>query len=112
MGSTMRFFASTFIFALPLLHQASATLPPKGGWALQLPVLSSCPAGTATCFSNQTSYPTSTFPRTGVTGTFSRGQECCPSQGWEGEDEGTTLGCGTYVNVGQPFACCPVGRCI
>lgn len=61
-----------------------------------------CPAGSKTCFSDQTGVY-SEFNRTGVEGTFSRGEECCPL-GTE-----PRLDCGTYVNNGQPYACCPLG---
>ena len=79
------------------------TLVPGGGWSLSLPSGSTCPGETATCFSNLTGV-SEIFDRTGVPGTFDRGQECCPS--------GTTprLHCGTYVNIGQPYACCPLGK--
>jgi hypothetical protein len=79
------------------------TIVANGGWSLSMPVGSTCPDQTATCFSNLTGV-SETFDRTGVSGTFDRGQECCPS--------GTTprLDCGTYVNIGQPYACCPLGK--
>lgn len=63
-----------------------------GGWSLSTP--GNCPAGSATCFSNLT----------GNALTTNRMQNCCPY--------GTTprLDCGTYVNTGQPYACCPLGK--
>jgi len=89
--------------AAPGLELASReVIPAKGGWSLQMPTGSTCPTWTSTCFSNQTGVY-DVFDRTGVNGTFSRGQECCP----KGTDP--ELFCGTYVNIGQPYACCPIG---
>ena len=108
----MRYVTSAFAlgFLISLIQAASSnygglfgrTLATSGGWSLSVETGGSCPSDTATCFSNQTGIY-EVFNRTGVDGTFDRGQECCPS--------GTTprLDCGTYVNNGQPYACCPLG---
>lgn len=63
-----------------------------GGWSLSVGN-GTCPSGTASCFGDLT----------GNAMTSNRWNECCPT--------GTTpmLQCGTYVNTGQPYACCPLG---
>ena len=55
-----------------------------------------CPAGTFSCFTDLT----------GNQKTQNREENCCPA--------GTVpeLFCGTYVNTGQPYACCPMGKCL
>jgi len=75
---------------------------PVGGWSLKMEIGGSCPTATQTCFSNMTGVYNE-FNRTGVPGVFSRGEECCPF------GSSPRLDCGTYVNNGQPFACCPLG---
>lgn len=62
-----------------------------GGWSLSVGN-GTCPPGTASCFGDLT----------GVEMTTKRWNECCPigSQ--------PMLQCGTYVNTGQPYACCPL----
>lgn len=76
---------------------------PAGGWSLKMEIGGTCPTATQTCFSNQTGVYNE-FNRTGVPGVFSRGEECCPF------GSSPRLDCGTYVNNGQPFACCPLGN--
>ena len=76
---------------------------PVGGWSLKMEIGGVCPSATQTCFSNMTGVYNE-FSRTGVPGVFSRGEECCPF------GSSPRLDCGTYVNNGQPFACCPLGE--
>ncbi|KAG9247329.1 hypothetical protein BJ878DRAFT_477489 [Calycina marina] len=85
------------------VNLAERTIVAAGGWSLMTEIDGGCPAQTATCFSNLTGVYDS-FNRTGTPGIFRRGEECCPY--------GTTprLDCGTYVNDGQPYACCPIGN--
>jgi hypothetical protein len=66
---------------------------PLGGWSLSA-TYQACPAGTFSCFTDQT----------GNKKTQNREENCCPA--------GTVpeLFCGTYVNTGQPYACCPIGK--
>lgn len=97
---------------LSLLSSAHATralinrdIIQKGGWSLSVPQGASCPITTTSCFTNQT----------GNFKTPSRGENCCPSQelvydNEYGQQVQTPLLCGTYVNTGQPYACCPLGR--
>jgi len=77
------------------------TITELGGWSLMVEIGTSCPAATATCYGNQTGVYDE-FNRTGVVGAFTRGEECCPY------GSSPRLDCGTYVNNGQPFACCPL----
>ena len=77
----------------PKAAEAKRSIIPAGGWSLSM-AYAACPVGTFSCFTDQT----------GNVITQNREQNCCP--------EGTTpeLFCGTYVNTGQPYACCPIGR--
>ncbi len=94
-------FTNVLAVGASLMAFASATptktmprsIPALGGWSLSMGV-DACPAGSSSCFTDQT----------GLQWTQNRMQNCCPV------NTVPELYCGTYVNTGQPYACCPIGE--
>jgi hypothetical protein len=97
-------FVSTFVLGSLVSPFASASsfssitkrsLVAAGGWSLSTTDgIITCPVGTASCFGDLT----------GNKKTQNRGENCCPSGTFP------RLDCGTYVNTGQPYACCPLSK--